>query len=189
MTGSDRRGFRPGQAQGRDTGWIGGPDHRTQREGDLSGQLDRAEKARSKAESSAEDAGRAAERDALRARYEALVQKECATRRAVHETDSQSARDHRCLVLAGCVNDAARPGGVRPAARPGRIRDERPAVTAARQRAAELSQDGGEGLAPHWDRRDLLDTMSVIAQALSTDENIRVSSGMTEAEMNAAVLT
>jgi len=37
----------------------------------------------------------------------------------------------------------------------------------------------------HWDKRDLLDTMSVIAQALSTDENIRVSAGMTEDEMQA----
>jgi hypothetical protein len=36
----------------------------------------------------------------------------------------------------------------------------------------------------HWDRRDLLDTLSVIGQALSTDENIRVSSGMTDDEMN-----
>ena len=35
-----------------------------------------------------------------------------------------------------------------------------------------------------WDRRDLLDTMSVIAQAVSTDENIRVSSGMSDDEMN-----
>lgn len=41
----------------------------------------------------------------------------------------------------------------------------------------------------HWDRRDLLDTLSVIGQALSTDENIRVSSGMTDDEMNAALLT
>jgi hypothetical protein len=40
----------------------------------------------------------------------------------------------------------------------------------------------------HWDRRDLLDTLSVMAQALSIDENIRVSSGMTEKEMNAANL-
>lgn len=40
----------------------------------------------------------------------------------------------------------------------------------------------------HWDRRDLLDTMSVIAQALSTDENIRVSSDMTEDQMNEATL-
>lgn len=35
----------------------------------------------------------------------------------------------------------------------------------------------------HWDRRDLLDTMSVIAQALSTDENIRVNEGLDEAGM------
>lgn len=40
----------------------------------------------------------------------------------------------------------------------------------------------------HWDRRDLLDTLSVLAQALSTDENIRVSSGMPDDEMNAAAL-
>lgn len=40
----------------------------------------------------------------------------------------------------------------------------------------------------HWDRRDLLDTLSVIGQALSTDENIRVNSGMTDDEMNAALL-
>jgi hypothetical protein len=36
----------------------------------------------------------------------------------------------------------------------------------------------------HWDRRDLLDTQSVIAQALSVDENIRVNEGLTDAEMN-----
>lgn len=35
----------------------------------------------------------------------------------------------------------------------------------------------------HWDKRDLLDTMSVIAQALSTDENIRVSNGFSESDM------
>lgn len=35
----------------------------------------------------------------------------------------------------------------------------------------------------HWDKRDLLDTMSVIAQALSTDENIRVNEGLDEAGM------
>ena len=35
----------------------------------------------------------------------------------------------------------------------------------------------------HWDKRDLLDTMSVIAQALSTDENIRVSNGFSEHDM------
>lgn len=35
----------------------------------------------------------------------------------------------------------------------------------------------------HWDKRDLLDTMSVIGQALSTDENIRVSNNFTEVEM------
>lgn len=36
----------------------------------------------------------------------------------------------------------------------------------------------------HWDRRDLLDTLSVIGQALSIDENIRVSTGKTDDEMN-----
>lgn len=36
----------------------------------------------------------------------------------------------------------------------------------------------------HWDKRDLLDTMSVIAQALSTDENIRVNEGFSEHDMN-----
>lgn len=40
----------------------------------------------------------------------------------------------------------------------------------------------------HWDRRDLLDTLSVISQALSTDENIRVNSGMSDDEMNKAQL-
>lgn len=35
----------------------------------------------------------------------------------------------------------------------------------------------------HWDKRDLLDTMSVIAQALSTDENIRVNNDFTELDM------
>lgn len=35
----------------------------------------------------------------------------------------------------------------------------------------------------HWDKRDLLDTMSVIAQALSTDENIRVNNNFTEDDM------
>ncbi len=39
-----------------------------------------------------------------------------------------------------------------------------------------------------WDRRDLLDTLSVIGQALSTDENIRVSSGMSDDEMNETAL-
>ena len=40
----------------------------------------------------------------------------------------------------------------------------------------------------HWDRRDLLDTQSVIAQALSIDENIRVCNEFTDDEMNDAVL-
>ena len=35
----------------------------------------------------------------------------------------------------------------------------------------------------HWDKRDLLDTMSVIAQALNTDENIRVNNNFTELDM------
>lgn len=35
----------------------------------------------------------------------------------------------------------------------------------------------------HWDKRDLLDTMSVISQALSTDENILVSNGFSEHDM------
>lgn len=41
----------------------------------------------------------------------------------------------------------------------------------------------------HWDKRDLLDTMSVIAQALSTDENIRVSNDFTEADMQQVNMT
>lgn len=35
----------------------------------------------------------------------------------------------------------------------------------------------------HWDKRDLLDTMSVISQALSIDENIRVNNGLEEKDM------
>lgn len=35
-----------------------------------------------------------------------------------------------------------------------------------------------------WDRRDLLDTLSVIGQALSIDENIRVSEGFSDDQMN-----
>ena len=35
----------------------------------------------------------------------------------------------------------------------------------------------------HWDKRDLLDTVSVIMQALSTDENIRVNNNFTEHDM------
>lgn len=38
--------------------------------------------------------------------------------------------------------------------------------------------------ADHWDRRDLLDTLSVIGQALSIDENIRVNNEFTDDEMN-----
>lgn len=41
----------------------------------------------------------------------------------------------------------------------------------------------------HWDRRDLIDTVAVMATALSIDENIRVSEKMTEAQMNKADLT
>jgi hypothetical protein len=37
-----------------------------------------------------------------------------------------------------------------------------------------------------WDKRDLLDTMSIIAQALSTDENIRVNNDFTEVDMQEA---
>ena len=37
----------------------------------------------------------------------------------------------------------------------------------------------------HWDKCDLLDTMSVISQALSTDENIRVNESFTEVDMQA----
>jgi hypothetical protein len=40
----------------------------------------------------------------------------------------------------------------------------------------------------HWDRRDILDTISVLSQALSIDENIRVSEGMTDDQMNEAEL-
>ena len=35
----------------------------------------------------------------------------------------------------------------------------------------------------HWDKRDLLDTMSVISQALSIDENVRVNEGIDELTM------
>lgn len=35
----------------------------------------------------------------------------------------------------------------------------------------------------HWDKRDLLDTLSVIAQALSIDENISVNEGLDELGM------
>lgn len=41
----------------------------------------------------------------------------------------------------------------------------------------------------HWDRRDLIDTVSVMSTALSVDENIRVAEKMTEAQMNKADLT
>ena len=36
----------------------------------------------------------------------------------------------------------------------------------------------------HWDRRDLIDTAAVMMTALSVDENIRVSEGLTDDEMN-----
>ena len=39
----------------------------------------------------------------------------------------------------------------------------------------------------HWDKRDLIDTMSVIAQALSVDENIRVNRDATEKQMQKMV--
>ena len=38
----------------------------------------------------------------------------------------------------------------------------------------------------HWDKRDLLDTMSVIAQAISTDENIRVNNNFSEDDLQEA---
>lgn len=41
----------------------------------------------------------------------------------------------------------------------------------------------------HWDRRDITDTMSVMATALSIDANIMASEKMTEAQMNKADLT
>ena len=34
-----------------------------------------------------------------------------------------------------------------------------------------------------WDKRDLMDTMSVISQALSTDENMRVNMGVEECDL------
>ena len=40
----------------------------------------------------------------------------------------------------------------------------------------------------HWDKRDLLDTLSVIAQALSTDENVRINAGLDEAGMQQVCL-
>ena len=39
----------------------------------------------------------------------------------------------------------------------------------------------------HWDKRDLLDTQSCIASALSIDENIRIGHGFTEEEMDQQV--
>lgn len=41
----------------------------------------------------------------------------------------------------------------------------------------------------HWDRRDLTDTISIMATALSIDANIMASEKMTEAQMNKADLT
>ena len=40
----------------------------------------------------------------------------------------------------------------------------------------------------HWDKRDLIDTVSVMSQALSIDENIRVGHDMNEDQMNDADL-
>ncbi|MDH1107313.1 hypothetical protein QMA71_04550 [Pseudomonas otitidis] len=36
----------------------------------------------------------------------------------------------------------------------------------------------------HWDKHDLLDTLSVITTALSIDENIRLGENLTEDDMN-----
>jgi hypothetical protein len=36
----------------------------------------------------------------------------------------------------------------------------------------------------HWDRRDLIDTISVMSQALSIDENIRTNNGWSDDQMN-----
>lgn len=41
----------------------------------------------------------------------------------------------------------------------------------------------------HWDRRDITDTLSVMATALSIDANIMASEKLTEAQMNKADLT
>jgi len=41
----------------------------------------------------------------------------------------------------------------------------------------------------HWDRRDMLDTLSVMTTALSIDENIRVGHGFSEEQMNAEDFT
>ncbi len=40
----------------------------------------------------------------------------------------------------------------------------------------------------HFDKRDLTDTMCVLAGALSVDENIKDAEGMTDEDMNAAHL-
>lgn len=40
----------------------------------------------------------------------------------------------------------------------------------------------------HLDKRDILDTMSVLAQALSVDENIRVNEGLDEVGMQQLTL-
>lgn len=41
----------------------------------------------------------------------------------------------------------------------------------------------------HWDKRDLIDTMSVIAQALSLDENIRVKEAVNEIDMQETIFS
>lgn len=46
------------------------------------------------------------------------------------------------------------------------------------------NHDGSIDERSQWDRRDLLDTVSMMATALSIDENIRVGEGLTEDEMN-----
>lgn len=39
-----------------------------------------------------------------------------------------------------------------------------------------------------WDKRDLLDQIMVMSHACSTDENIKIAEGLTDAEMNDAEL-
>ncbi|WP_295537419.1 hypothetical protein [uncultured Pseudacidovorax sp.] len=55
--------------------------------------------------------------------------------------------------------------------------------TVAQDRFTLCWKNGSVDERGHWDKRDLLDTMSVIAQALSTDENIRVNNNFTEHDM------
>lgn len=52
--------------------------------------------------------------------------------------------------------------------------------------AADEPSPDGSNERGHWDKRDLMCTMSVIAQALSIDENIRVSNDFTEKDMQEA---